>query len=803
MSFLNLADKVLLRYGRAKVGSATLNSQPGAHTGNSRQYIPGYSDSNIIFRAPTTGNDANDGLTEGAPKQTKAACDTAAGTTKKIRIIEACSLNESVSKPTEMKRGVSGTISSSLTAPVATWTQSTTLNGFTGTQGGIVWAPWLSKFVAVGGTSKIYTSSDGNTFTAVSTHSFGADNPLFIVADTKRKILYAAGEAGKIASSTDGNVFTQVTTGTATSITALSVNETNGAVVFAAGSRVFYTLDEFATVEEAPSFTVNNVTLIVNNGSKYLFTDNQDYGYTSTDLQNVTITNQIGATAAPRAGMYSAILSKFILGDENGDIFTSADGLTWATAATPAFTGGGAFGFAESLEIGRVVSAGAGGEIVYSSDGNAWTLAATPSFGATDIYSAAYSPLTGKFCLAGIAKAAYSTAFANTISANVAGFTIQAVQYSGTITAYNCTMKQPGTTANLSLNACRVTEPGAHISTNAQAHIATLFEGDAHFTSAPASANAFALNLNTFLESVYLYNSSATGYEQIRDNIIVGDMRANYAVTMLSGNIQGTRENIITNRGVSYSLPVFGTDSALSRKTLGDAQDSPLCNKAGYYTNEQGEPRDLGAWSYDDSELAYGYLYSAYLNKPAGQGIRPQKVPAASADQGLDGTWDAVNEPERATEWLTLSYQSGVPQDHIVAVNLLESLTDMTCDISLAPDLSDPSTAIVVNGNHPIGDIVLNIDASTTIRAGMIIEISSVKYYILYVSPSTSATKIVLHKPLESAVSDNASITPEEPTADGTYQYVPQMRENPRPYSHETEYVNGLILKFVRQYPQL
>ena len=87
MSFLHLADKIRLRFGRYKVGAPTTNSQPGAHTGTSRQYIPGYSDSNIIYLDTAAGNDGNAGTSEGAPKLTYASAATAAGSTKKIRVI--------------------------------------------------------------------------------------------------------------------------------------------------------------------------------------------------------------------------------------------------------------------------------------------------------------------------------------------------------------------------------------------------------------------------------------------------------------------------------------------------------------------------------------------------------------------------------------------------------------------------------------------------------------------------------------------------------------------------------------------
>ena len=507
--------------------------------------------------------------------------------------------------------------------------------------------------------------------------------------------------------------------------------------------------------------------------------------------------------------IYSPVLSKFVAvggGATTPKIAFSTDGDIWTQSAIVGFSGVQLYGIAECPELGRVVAVGGGGQIAFSVDADTWIQSATASFSTTAITGIINAPILGKLIAVGNSgKIAYSTAFANTISANIAGFTVQAMQYSGTVTAYNCTMYQPGTTAALNLNACRITEPGAHISNNAQSHFGTLFEGDAFFTSAPASQNAFALNCNTFAGSMYVYNSSATNYEQIRDNVIVGDFTASFAAPMLSGNLQGINTNGILAKAVTLSDPAFvnTTDYKLKRLTNGDSQDSPLCNAAVYYVNEQGQPRDMGAWSEDDSENPVDYRYSYFIDKPAGNGIRPQKIVAASADQGMDGTWDSVNEPERASEYLTITYSAAVSREHVTIQDLLESLIDMTCEVSLTPDLSDPDTAVTVNGNHSIGDIVLNIDASSTIKAGMVLPIGGVNYFILYTASGSSPTKLVLHKPLESAVSDNTGITPQEPTTYGTFQYIPQSREIPRPTKMETDYVNGVSFKFVRQYPQV
>jgi len=608
----------LLGYDRKRTSTLTLDSEPGAHTGTTRQYIPGYSDSNIIFRAPTTGNDANDGLTRLTPKQTKAACDTAAGSTKKIRIVEACTLNESISKPTEMERGVSGTISSSLTAPVDAWTQGSGLNSVSASYNGAVWVPWLSKFYVAGGTSKLYSSTDGSTYTAVAGHGFGSDSPsCLFVSQSARKIFIAG--ADKIGYSTDGVTFTVVQTGaTSTSYNGIHYDYDSD-ILLAVGSsgKVTRAAGDLSDISTQQLDGVPVFYGVAKSAARWVIASTDDSVWYS-DTGQSWIRQDTGASAAWVSIIYSDILSKFILGDEGGAIYTSSNGTSWTAAGTPSFSSSGVRGFSECIEIGRIIAVGDGGKIAYSTDGDTWTQAGTPSFGSSDIYAAAYSPLLGKAIAAGSSKAAYSTAFANTISADIAGFTVQAVQYSGTITAYNCTMKQPGTTANLSLNACRVTEAGSHISSNTAGSFATLFEVDRHTTCTPAAQNDIDCNLDTVGGTWYIYNASATGFERVRDCLVTGGVIANFNVTVSGrANIQGDSENILIDAEVTTDDPKFvgTTDYKLQFQTNGYARNSLAAGRSAIYFNSAGSPRDIGAWSYVESAVSYFFAKSAVLYK--------------------------------------------------------------------------------------------------------------------------------------------------------------------------------------------
>lgn len=815
MSYLDLAQRIRLRFDRRKVGAPTLNSQPGAHTGSTRQYIPGYSSSNIVYLDTAAGNDAWTGANPTnspagtGPFLTYSAAATAASTTKKIRVVNnGAALTSNITKPTEMTIGVSGTISGSLTAPVNTFTQAATPNYGTAIIYGGTWCDTLQKAV-ICGASDLRVSTDLDTWTTITSHPFGVESVRAVLWIPSERVAVAVSDA-RIATSTDLLTWTEVTT--PASGYAIAYSETLGrAVVVGVSNGIFYSDD--LTTWTAASFprsdTSENFTSVTFDEHSGYFVTVGSGGriYRSTDGINwvTATTTSFGTTQLWEVASHPS-LTRIVAVGESGKIGYSDDGGdTWTQAATPSFGSSWVNALAYHPGVGKWVAAGVSGKIAYG-DGDTWTQSATPSFGTTLINTLFYCEYLSKMCAgANSGKIGFSTAFSVTISAPVAGFTISTALYSGTIAAYNCSMGQFATTANLSLKSCRLTMSGSIVSSNTQQHSGTLVDGNFTMLCAPATQNAVCINSSTISGRLKILNSSQTGYEQIRDNIIEDGLYASYAVIVTSGNIRGARTNATCTRAVSFSDPVFvdTTDYKLQRVTNGDSQDSPLVNASAYYVNEQGQPRDFGAWSYDDSTLSYEYKRAFYLLKPKETGIRPEKQPAASADQGMDGTWDAVNEPSRATEYLTLQYGSGVPVDHITTQDLMESLTDLTCEISLDPDLSDPDSTIQVNGAHSVGDCVLTIDASTTIKAGMVLTIGSYKYYILYTYPSTSPTKLILHQALLSSVADNLVITPQEPASYGTYQYIPQSRQIPRPQSQETEYVNGAVFKFVRQYPQI
>jgi hypothetical protein len=775
-------------------------------------------DSNIVYLDTVSGNDANSGASEVLAKKTYASAVTAASTTKKIRVINSgAAFTANITKPTEMKRGLLGTITGSALANIDNFAIGASGAGMTTTYA-VAYCPSLGQFIAVGTADKAARSSDTITWTNASSHGLGGDSFNDVIwIDTLRKAVAVGGKSSftlpRISYSSDLNTWTEYTTGLAHPVTKCIWVASLGRFVAAGstGTGIGYTYSttDFSTWQESNTFSVDPTEAIYG----IAYSTSQERYVIVTSFGRILYSDNLATwteAATPsfsgtliRDVCYASSISKFIAVGDTGKIAYSTDGDTWTQAGTPSFGATNVSSVRYFSQLGYLIAAGGSGKVAYSTNGNVWTQCT--SDGSRAGFCMDYSEALGKVYVGGaVSEGKLSDGPDVTISASIAGFTVSNALLSGNISLYSSTFDRVYSSTNGTISAIRVSG-NCSIVNNTIELKDSLVLGDLSLICVPSSANAVRLNSCTIAGKLTIANSSSTFYEQIRDNIVEGGVYASNAVIVTSGNIRGTRTNATCTRSVSFSDPVFvdTTDYKLQRVTNGDAQDSPLVNASAYYVNEQGQPRDFGAWSYDDSTLSYEYKRSFYLLKPSATGIRPEKQPAASADQGLDGTWDAVNEPTRATEYLTLQYGSGVPADHITAQDLLESLTDLTCEISLDPHLSDPDTDITVNGAHSVGDCVLNIDASTTIKAGMVLTIGSYKYYILYCYPSTSPTKLVLHQALLSSVADNLVITPQEPTTYGTYQYIPQSRQIPRQQSNETEYVNGALFKFVRQYPQL
>lgn len=797
----------LLAYDRKRAATLTLDSEPGAHTGATRQYIPGYSDSNIVYLDTVSGNDSNDGSTELLAKLTYASAATAAGTTKKIRVINnGAALSTNITKPTEMKRGVSGTISSSLTAPVDTWTQAATPAFTTELIYGVAWSPMKKLFVAVSDVGTIAHSPDGNIWTLAATPSFGGTTIRGLCWSDELGIFVAVGQSGKIAYSADAITWTQATSNFGASFVYSVVWAKSLGIFVACGesNKIGYSTDgvnwdvtTLATNDEsllsvAWSESLGRLVAINGQSPRIYYSDN-GVSWTAGTIASISSGNALCYAESLGLFIGSATFSgtpKFIY---------SADGVTWTqSTTTPASQ---ASGIAYSPELNKLVSVHVSGVMYYSSDGDIWTAVTTEGFGASNISAAVYSALVGRFVAVGNnAQIGYSTAFANTISANVAGFTIQAVQYSGTITAYNCTMKQPGTTANLTLNGCRITEPGSHISSNTATSFATLFEGDRHTTCTPAAQNDIDCNLDTVGGTWYIYNASATGFERVRDCLVTNGIIANFNVTVSGrANIQGESENILIDAEVTLDDPKFvdTTDYKLQFQTNGYPRNSLAAGRSAIYFNSAGDPRDIGAWSYVESAVSYFFAKSAVLYKGE---ITHGVERVTTEQQGDSGGITVFGNKNRVKEILTINY--GPTQEFERApFEYLDTIDDKGVKVVIDAEWESNAGSVTVNGNQSAGAEFLTVD-STTYFNGMWVTASGKRYWIMRASPSnTAATKLILDRAIEDAVSDNDILTTNYPPGMGEFQYsgIQQIQLKRVAPDGLTGWQTGFQVRFVRK----
>lgn len=765
--------QLLLAYDRKRTSTLTLDSEPGAHTGTTRQYIPGYSDSNIIFRAPTTGNDANDGLTEGAPKQTKAACDTAAGTTKKIRIIEACSLNESVSKPTEMKRGVSGTISPS-TSALSTWSQATTPS-FGSTDVTCVAANGSGRIVAGGGSGKLaYSDNGGDTWTQGT--GLGALAINDVRYDKYYDKWYAASTRSVLISS-DGAAWVSYPLNSIGNFNRVVSDNQGVILLMGVSAQVFISRDGQSFVESAyDTIGVDSTkewseVVYHESESRYVAALSSSTGtvhtlYYSADAVTWTACTAASFTGSVNGGVYAESLGVIVFVTGGGNALVSSDGITFTSHASGVGT---AYGAAYSPAHSKFVAVGASGGGSFSADYTAGNTTFTSSFGATTIYDAAYDKKSGRIVAVGFSgKIARSNPVAANIESSIAGFNLTECGFVTGVSVYSCTANEITATAPISLYACRA--KSGEIDADEITINESLFTRDLALRATPAAQNDVDCNLNTVGGTWYIYNASATGFERIRDCLVTGGMVANFNVTVGGrANIQGDSENILIDAEVTTDDPKFvdTTDYKLQFQTNGYARNSLAAGRSSIYFNSAGDARDIGAWSYVESAISYYFAKSAVLYK--GQ-ITHATERVTTEQQGDSGVITVFGNKHRVKEILTIEYGPTKELDR-APFEYLDTIDDKGVKLIIDAEWESNAGTVTVNGDQSADSEFLTVD-SCIYYNGMWVTVAGKRYWIMRASPSnTAATKLILDRSLEDAVTDNQVLVTNYPPGVGEFQY--------------------------------
>lgn len=819
-------NSFMIEAGRKRRATVTVEEQPGAHTGSTRKYIPQYADSEIIFRAPTTGSDAADGLTELTPKQTKSACDTAAGSTKKIRIIEACALSEDIEKPTEMKIGIAGSISGSQTSPVDTWMAAATPSyGGTGVRC-LAYITHAGVYLSGGNSGKLANSPDGNTWTQLAGAGFGAStvNSIAYSENLRRAVVVGVGGApGYVAYTDDGATFTHITSPFTLSPDVVIYSRYHKKFI-AAGryGEIFHSadgitwmpakfnpLDKFAypTNYAVRGMAVNDLTgriVLIHttagaSGStkvKVYYADEPDT-WTAATTTFTDSWDYFGITVNPSTG-------RFVMGGNTttaGDFQYSDDGGdTWSQAATPSYGADGARAIFYDPELDALISTGNGGKSAYSTDdGNTWVQAATSGIaGGNGGGCIAKSTIGGRLIIGTyLGVIVYSSAYSATISASIAGFTVSRASFSGTISAYNCSLGKFGTTAALSTENCRFTASGSNVSNNAQKHMGLLVDGSVHFTTTPAAQNAFSLTRYTVAGAVYIHNASAKYFEEIKDGIVTDGIQADYTVVVESGNVRGTCTNVVFGIGISVADPAFvnETDYQLKREVNGYDEDSVCVAKSSYYYNSAGARRDIGAWSYKETNPFYIYERAYEMRKPSAKDstAHTERQPEYLY-WGEDMTPDVATDPDSRGEELVLNYRT-LPIADVEFFRYLRSLKDRTVRIDYDPSWT-PASTVTVDGDQSAGADVLVL-LTSTLEAGQKLTISGKTYSVIRMS---GTTKAVLNRSLQDAVTNGQTITVSDTSGKGLFQFTTDTDINlTRFYENNRAYLKGVKMKFVRK----
>lgn len=285
-------------------------------------------------------------------------------------------------------------------------------------------------------------------------------------------------------------------------------------------------------------------------------------------------------------------------------------------------------------------------------------------------------------------------------------------------------------------------------------------------------------------------------------NLTFPDITTGNEVDILYGGIVGTLTGVDAGENVRRDNPLFapGTDGKLQRTLDGFLQDSPYIRQASDTNASTGANKDLGAYNIDDSLIVADYGTSIYLPKPPGGSITITETPLASVHTAISGQPDVFNDPNKRTEQVEITYPNIDSDVYEVYQEIETTLENMSVYLALDPYYLTDLPSVTTSAAASIGQTFIEIDP-TVIFAGSRFSLSGIEYFIRYkvLNSSNQTTKIVLDRPLESAVSLGASLTLTHPVGTGEYQYIPQPRTFTRADSQDMEVKGPFKIVLVRK----
>lgn len=323
---------------------------------------------------------------------------------------------------------------------------------------------------------------------------------------------------------------------------------------------------------------------------------------------------------------------------------------------------------------------------------------------------------------------------------------------------------------------------------------------------------------NTFLKDIALTNANSTGLEFIADNIIEAKFDfSNAAASPLpefkNCNIRAAFTNATADSDSSNVDPLFIDQFRLQRKT-GYGQetypfDSFLIVRSKYSVTSQGNPRDLGAWSYDDSKVELGFTRAFEIQKVKAQSMPFTKLNKAYLHEGLSGAFDLFNDVDRRGERIKLTWDKGMFEQESDFIEFMERQEDTTLYVSIDPNIKQIVPSVTVDGAQSEGSPVLNIQP-LNVFASTRIKIDDTVYYTVYTMDAANlisninVTQLVLSEPLKRDVADAEVFNANFPEYEGQYLMVPQAEGTfNRSVEWVDTYIKGRSMTLVRKEPTL
>ena len=331
------------------------------------------------------------------------------------------------------------------------------------------------------------------------------------------------------------------------------------------------------------------------------------------------------------------------------------------------------------------------------------------------------------------------------------------------------------------------------------------FSGDFSFVIANGSNydfshNTFNGNVNfTTADNPTLFTAENSIFLSLSFDDIT--LTANY-VDIDYGGVVGALVGVTAGDNLRRDNPLFqpGTDGLLQRELDGFLSDSPYIRQSSTINTLTGANRDLGCYNIDDSQIAESFGTSVYLPKPPGGSITITETPLASVHTAISGQPDVFNDPSKRTEQVEITYPNIDNDVYEVYQEIETTLENMSVYLALDPYYLTDLPSVTTSTAASIGQTFIEIDP-TVIFAGSRFSLSGIEYFIRYkvLNSSNQTTKIVLDRPLESAVSLGASLSLTHPVGTGEYQYIPQSRTFTRADSQDMEVKGPFKIVLVRK----